>query len=237
MYLLIATIPERRVAVNRILPTIPQQTLKPEQICLVLDGYGDSPSPPVPPLPVREWRTAQPSGPGARWRVVKELPANTTVINVDDDMIIFREPGLFERLTKIVEGGCAAATTGITVTGKVVTSDPRDVESKEDLICGVASVMSFRAGWLSGLDDMAEVVRTRCGFDPLGDCGDDEALVSACLWRHGIRMKHAFSPGLLMSTDVQNESQSRRRHDRGDVGFEQRRKISHVTGWPWYSHF
>ena len=223
LVLLIATVPWRRPAFRRLLASLPLQTRRPDLVYLYLDGYGEAVSAPCA-LPTRERRTAVPGGPGGRWSVIADLAPADVVVNLDDDVV--PPAGLIAALAGAVEPGRAAAATGITVTGKKA---PAEVDVDEPLICAGGATLAFCAGDLFGLVDMAKLV----GGGVLGDCGDDEAMVSACLWKNGVTIKHVRIDGLGIAADTQAQSQTRRRLAVREPFWAQRQRIAAATGWPW----
>ena len=232
VHLLIATTPWRRQFFRMILSCLPEQTRKPDLVHLVLDGYGEDPSAPCM-LPFREWRTPKTSGPGGRWRVAKELPPETILVVLDDDMALMFAPNAIKSLVDVVEQGHAASYFGITVTGRLA-----NIPTDEDLICGVASAFAMRAGDLEGLDELAVKMKEASGYDMLGDCGDDEALVSANLWRRGVKIKHVLMSELSTLPGTQGDQcQAQKRVATKEPYWGQRKEIARVTGWPWVCKF
>lgn len=235
VHVLIATVPERRTACAQLLSALAHQTYSPECIHLVLDGYGALPEPAIPEsLYVQRYRRQGRSGPGGRWRIVHELPRDSTVVVVDDDLRIDLAPHGIEQLAaSAVPRGQAGSVLGFTAAGeRLIWSDSRD----DDLVCGTANGLALCAGDLDGLEALRERVLQQCGIDTLGDCGDDEALVSALLWLRGVRIKHVPIPELRLAYGTQEDCQTVHRLRRDGAWDKQRRAIAQVTGWPWHSH-
>lgn len=229
VHLVVATVEERRESCERLLVAVAAGTRAPDLAHLVLDGYAGRPAPVAPSaLRVREWRTERRLGPGGRWRVAREVPPGTVLVVVDDDVVA--PPGLVAALAGAVGPWAAAGAQGVTWSGGRATSE---AAAGEDLACAGACGFAVFAGDLDGLDELAAVVRAAGGFDPLGDLGDDEALVCAHLWRRGIRIAHVPVPGLRTASGTQEQSQTCRRLRRGESLDEQRRVVRAATGWPW----
>lgn len=227
---LIATIPRRRLSCARLLQELAQQTRLPDRVALCLDGYGAAPAPPCP-LPCVEYRTAQLSGPGARWRVSNDMSSDTIIVNLDDDTVLTQAPNLIAALVNAIEqGGGASAAMGRTPTGR--RAEPGAV-SLGRLIYGCGCGLAMRAGDLAGLQALAEQVRAGGGPDALGNMGDDDALVSALLWQKGVPIIHAATGNIFSAADTGEGSQTRLRLARGEHLEAQKRAISKVTGWPW----
>lgn len=227
--ILLATIPPRRAYCERLLGEIARQTVIPACVHLVLDGYGSAPGP-YCFLPVHEWRTPVPLGPGGRWRVARAVSPKTMLVIFDDDVVL-ATVDVVSRLVRNCVEGAAGAAQGITISGAAA---PIGSVCDEPLICMGAAAMAVRAGDLAGLDVFADEVRKRCGFDPLGDLGDDEALVSAHLWRKKVPMHHVTINGLRFVEAAQGEgSQTQRRLVRGGSLDEQRVKLREFIRWPW----
>ena len=227
LHIIIATVPWRRPAFRNMLSWLTNQTLKPDLVHLVLDGYGDAASAPCS-LPTREWRTTKCLGPGGRWRVLKELAPETIVVVFDDDISLGFAPYATERLVKIVEQGYAAALMGVTFSGCMM-----NIPEGERLICGGAATFAFRAKDLEGLDEFVSEIKTQGKFDPFGDLGDDEAVISALLWKRGVVIKKANIPEIHSVQGTQEGSQARRRLASTRPFWYQRQEIKRITGWPW----
>jgi len=231
VHVVVPTVPWRRASFRQVLHNLAAQTRKPDLVHLVLDGYGDLPAP-LCALPVVEHRTARCVGPGGRWRVVREVPPEAVLVSIDDDLNFALVPDLIETLVRVADGQ-AAACYGTTLTGR-----PGNTPSGEDLVCGGASSLAVRAGDLGGLQALVDEVRAAEKFDLLGDMGDDEAAVAACLWRRGVKIHHAFMPYVTFAEDVQSGSQTQKRRVADATAgrrsfFWQREAVARVTGWPW----
>lgn len=240
--MLLATIPARRAACERLLAELPLQRRVPDGVILCLDGYGDAPAPACPLPVVATYRTAQLSGPGARWRAAADLPPEDLLIALDDDAV----PGeaFLEELAGMAERtGGAAAAMGYTPSGHRAAPGPllgagrvaRAIKYLSDrrLLLGCGCGLAVRAGHLAGLQALAAEVRAAGGPDALGPCGDDQALVSAHLWRRGVPLYHAATGPLHFADGTQAASETRARQARGErTLFEQARAIARLTGWP-----
>ena len=112
---LVPTIPPRRRSVTRLLAELAQQSRPPDGVLLCLDGYGEAPAPPCP-LPVVQLRTPALSGPGAKWRVVRELrqtgpdppldidclAPDDILVCVDDDAMLCEAPHFLRELVAVL---------------------------------------------------------------------------------------------------------------------------------------
>jgi hypothetical protein len=233
VYVLISSIPSRRHSRERLQEEVAQQSRRPDALILVLDGYGAERIPPTT-LPVAsEYRSTDFLGPGARWRVVRDLEPDDVVICLDDDIVLAEAPRLVEALVRTMEeNGGAAAAMGRTVYGG--TAFP-GVFSYGQLIHGAGAGLTVRAKHLDGFGSFAEEIRQASSTNMLGPCGDDDALVSAYLWRTGIRLWHAPTGNIYEAPELQATSQGAQRLARGEnVHFDsQKRKLAEISGWPW----
>lgn len=225
---LVATIPTRKQPCTRVLGDLMQQTRRPDGVVLVLDGYGDESAPPCPFPVVLEKRTPQLSGAGNRWRALAEIPADDIVICIDDDMIFWEAPNLVEELAKaVVEFGGAAAPMGRTFDGKAA---PPGAWSRGDLLHAAGHGISARAGVLAGVIAFAEEVKASGGPDALGPHGDDDALVSAYLWKTGVPIKHVATGNQHTQWGIKSTFKPQ-----ADPNI-QKRAIAKATGWPWKTY-
>lgn len=223
---LVATIPARKQSCTRLLAELAKQTRPPDGIVLVLDGYGDEPAPPCPLPVVLEKRTAQLSGAGARWCVLSELPIDDIIINIDDDTVLFEAPQFVAKLAEVVECfNCAAGAMGRTFDGKAA---PPGHYSRGELMHAAGCGVSARAGVFAGVVAFADEMKAAGGLDALGPGGDDDAIMSAYLWKAGVPIKHVAvggnvytAPGVVSTFKPQKDPDT------------QKRAISAFTGWPW----
>ena len=232
VHLLVATILSRRASCERLLATLSKQTLVSDMMHLVLDGYVDASAPLYSPFfNVVEYRTATPLGPGGRWRVLKFLPQDAILVVLDDDQILL-ESDVIERLVRFVEHGGAAAGMGTNL-GGWGGAHPAGTP----LISVGAATMALRVEDVFDLDVTLEEIRSKCNFDPFADGGDDDAVVSAHLWRKGVPMRAAGLLGVATDEQAQVGSQFEKRKAAGGKRslFWQREEIRRVTGWPWVS--
>jgi len=220
---LLATIPARQQSCTRVLQELAQQTRPPDCIVFVLDGYGDQPAPPCSLPIVLEKRTPQLSGAGNRWRALSELPADDIVIIIDDDMIM--PPNLVEKLAEsVIQNGGAAAPMGRTFDGKAA---PPGKFSRGDLLHAAGHGIAARVNVLVGVLDFAAEVKAIGGPDSLGPGGDDDSIVSAYLWKAGVKIRHVptgntyTQPGIKSTFKFQQDPNV------------QKRAIAKATGWPW----
>lgn len=229
--ILIATITPRRHSCERLLSELTRQTRQPNGVVLCLDGYGQDLPEPVCPLPIiATSRTPQLSGAGNRWLTVPYLPPDDIVINLDDDCYTRKAPNLVRELVAGVEEHGVAAAFGRTPDGKRA---PPGNHSRGFLIYAGGCGLAVRAGLLQDLGVFRTEIQDKAGFDALGLRGDDDALVSAFLWRKGIRIKHAPTGVINAVAGTGASSQTRDKLARGEDLSWQKRAIAKVTGWPW----
>ena len=230
LFALIASIPARRASLERLLGEIAEQSRPPDGVILCLDGYGDAPAP-AGPLPVTVYRTATRSGPGARWRLACEFAPDDILVCIDDDADLSEAPRFLAALATIVETtNAAAAAMGFTPDGH--RAAPGDT-SRGRLVLGCGCGLALRAGHLAGLQALAAEVRAAGLPDPLGPCGDDQALVSCHLWRRGVPLLHAATGPLSFAPGTQASSETRARQARGEEDLQaQALALARLTGWP-----
>lgn len=234
VHLLIATVPERGASVEQLLADVAIQSIVPETVHLVLDGYGDLSAPGLGGLPGAVcYRTTHRSGPGGRWCALRTIhtgwPDGVVLIVLDDDQRLLGE-NVIETLVKAVSSGGAAAYMGTDLDGRGGVHP-----AGTPLLCMGAGAMVVRVQDLQGLDQTLAEIREKCGFDPFGDQGDDEAVIAVHLWRRGVKM---FATGLFAiaeSPGTQEESQTEKRRSGDKPFFWQRAAIAKATGWPWRS--
>lgn len=228
---LVATIPARLMSCERLLAELGQQSRKLDGVLLVLDGYGEKPAPRCSLPIIKEYRTSKPSGPGARWRVTADCAPEDILINIDDDAVLREAPGFIMALVQAVESGSgAAAAMGFGADGK---RSPPGNRSRGKLIYAAGCGLAAKVGLLEGLKEFAAEVRDKGGPDALGPLGDDDALVSALLWKKGIYIAHAATGVVFAAPNTQGSSQTRARAQK-DEGFgTQKEAIRKITGWPW----
>lgn len=227
---LIATIPARKRSCERLLGELMRQTRKPDGVVLVLDGYGDAPAP-VCPLPViAEHRTAMPVGAGQRWVAVRDLPPDDIIINLDDDVMLTQAPKLVAALVAAIEtGGGAAAAMGMRESARRAAPG---AFSLGNLIYAAGCGLTVRVKHLAGLEGFAAEVKAAGGPDSLGLHGDDDAIVSAHLWKTGVRILHAATGNIFAATGTQSTSQTAARRARKEDPNAQKHAIKKITGWP-----
>lgn len=227
---LVATIVPRLRSCERLLAELERQSRRPDAVLLVLDGY-DKELAPRCALPVTELRSKHRLGAGSRWRVANDLPPNDIILNLDDDIMLQQAPRLIQALVTAVEqGGGAAAAMGRSANGKQA---PPGTTSRGPLIYGGGCGLAVRAGHLKGLQELRAEVRAKGGFDPLGLLGDDDALLSAHLWKQGIPIHHAATGNIFSAPGTRNNSQSAARAAKRESPTAQKEAIRRITGWPW----
>jgi hypothetical protein len=230
---LIATIPVRKKSCERLLEELTKQSQVPDGVILVLDGYGDAPAP-VCPLPIiAEHRTTALAGAGQRWLALKDsaIDNEDIIICLDDDIVTIEARNLIKGLVAAVEsGGGAAAAMGKDLQNKAAPPGPH---SRGNLIYGAGCSLTVRAKHLIGLHEFSDIVKVAGGPDALGVLGDDDALVSAFLWKSGVVIRHASTgniypaPGLHSSSQTAAKAKQRVREE------TQKLAIKRITGWPW----
>lgn len=237
-HLLIATVLRRRTSVEALLRAVAGQTVVPNLVHLVLDRYkyagaAEFAAPECPTsLAVIEYRMPTTGGPGGRWRAARGMPVDEILVNLDDDMVL-DAPDVIEAL---VEG--THKTGGVVSHLGVYPSGWSGVApAGSPLIALAAGAMACRAGDLAGLEATRAEVLEKCGFDPFGPLGDDDALVSAHLWRRGIPIRATGPLAIYEAPAAQDGSQFQLRREEslrnGRPLFWQRKEIARVTGWPW----
>ncbi len=229
---LIATIPPRAASCARLLRELAAQTTPPGGVILCLDGYGAGAAPDGPLPVVAAHRTDVRQGPGGRWRAALALPSETLVVAIDDDCVLARAPRFVESLVAVAGPDGAAAAAGLDVKGRrVYPGDP----ARGALLYGIGCGLTVRVRHLAGLADLAARMRDAEGVDPLGPLGDDDALVSAHLWRTAVRLGHAPTGVFEAAPGTATSSQTRARAARGDAPDAQKHALRRVAGWPWPS--
>lgn len=237
VHLLVATILPRRTSVEWLLSQVASQTRVPDTVHLVLDGYGQEAAPTYPDnLQVVEYRTLEPSGPGGRWRVAAQVPPEAILCILDDDLMIDAEviaklvAGTFAEAQGVSQGTSegASAQMGFDFTGR-----GGFYSEGEEILCAAAGVMAVRAHHLQGLDAIRQKFIAHSNFDPLGDLGDDEAVVSAHLWAQGVKIRGMQPVSALTMWGSQTVSQSARRRGQPKALSWQRHVLRQITGWPW----
>jgi len=230
---LIATIPSRRAPCERLLREVARQTRTPDGVILVLDGYGDTAPAPSCSLPViAEYRTTALSGPGKRWRVTADLAPEDIVICLDDDIMLLQAPRLVAALVLAVEkSGGASCAMGCDEIGK--RAPPGDF-SRGEMIYAAGCGLTVRARHLDGLQAFSAEVQAAGGPDALGLCGDDDALVSAYLWKTGVKVRHAATGNIFAASGTRTTSQTAARMAKVEPIDAQKLAIKAITGWPWF---
>lgn len=229
---MVATIPQRRVSCQRLLAELARQTRRPDGVLLVLDGYADAPAP-VCPLPVvAERRTTMPVGAGARWLIAAEvLQPDDIVVNFDDDIVTLQAPRMVEALVSLIEKGeSVTAAMGRLPNGKPA---PPGTGRRGVLLYGAGCGLALRAKYLVGLRAFADEVVAAGGPDALGLLGDDDALVSAYLWRQKVRIMHAATGNIYPAPGTQATSQTRAKRLKNTEPDAQKKAIHRAVGWPW----
>lgn len=230
---LVATIPARRRTCERLLAELAKQSRVPDGVVLVLDGYGDEmPAPACPLLILAEVRTAEMSGAGNRWRCVTDFAPDDVIICLDDDTMLCEAPTLVAALTMaVVASGGASAAMGFSANGK---SAPPGVHSRGDLIYAAGCGLTVRCKHLDGLEAFAKAVVAEGGPDALGVHGDDDALVSAYLWKRGVNIRHAATGNIFPAPNTRTTSQTEAKAKQQIDSNAQKLAIKKITGWPWF---
>jgi hypothetical protein len=232
---LVATIPARKISCTRVLAELSKQMVrKPDGVVLVLDGYGEEPAPACPLPIIATHRTDAPLGAGNRWRVVAAgLLPEDIIICVDDDVMLVQAPRFVDMVAKaVIDGGGAAAAMG---TGPDGRRAPPGNFSRGALLHGMGCGLAMRAKHLDGLQAFADEVKAAGGPDALGLLGDDDALISAFLWKTGVKILHAKTGNLYSAPQTRTTSAASARTAKGEDFHTQKTAIKKVTGWPWLS--
>lgn len=231
---LIATIPARRRSVERLLLELTRQTRVPDAVVLVLDSYPEADTVPMCPLPIESvYRSAEPKGPGARWLAAMDLPPDDILVTLDDDIMLVQALGCVEALVSVVETyDCAAAAMGRNFHGKPA---PPGNWAAGDLMYAAGCGLTMRARVLKGLQAFADTVKAADGPDALGVRGDDDALVSAYLWKNNVRMIHAATGNIFPAPNTRSSSFTVDVMAKGMALDAQKKSIARITGWPWRS--
>lgn len=245
---LIATIPERRALCERLLGELQRQSRRPDGMILVLDGFKEHEELEIS-VPV-DWELAVFSsdlqqGPGGRWLRVLDLMSgrcgnfhddmdllqlDDIIVCIDDDAVLVDAPEFIAGLAMAVErDGGAAAAMGRDARGRTCLPGP----NRCGLLIHAAGLgLTVRAKHLEGLGAFADEVKAAGGPDALGPLGDDDALVSAFLWKKGILIHHAATGNIFEAPAGKKTSFSKRRVSTGETADAQKEAIARVTGWP-----
>lgn len=229
---LVATIPPRRALCEWVIAQLAEQSRPPDAVVLRLDGYGDAPSP-KSALPVfAEQRSIEKQGPGFRWLFAHScgLDRDDIVVCVDDDVELCEAPEFVAGLVMAVErGGGAAGAMGRDMEGK--PADP-GAWSRGLLIHAAGLGLTVRVKYLDGLREFAQSILEAGGPDTLSPLGDDDALVSAHLWKTGVPITHAVTGNVFEVPASKLHAQSVARGRSGEKLHAQKMAIRRVTGWP-----
>jgi hypothetical protein len=153
------------------------------------------------------------------------------LVCLDDDTMLIEAPRLIESLVFAVErGGGAAAAMGRTADGRQA---PPGKHSRGELIYAAGCGLTVRAGHLAGLEELAREVKEAGGPDALGLLGDDDAIVSAHLWKRKIRILHAATGNIFAAPTTRTTSQTRAHEKQRSDPDAQKKALSKITGWPW----
>lgn len=227
---LIATIPARRRSCERLLDELTRQTRVPDGVILVLDGYSGDDLRCALPVAAKQQNNVK-SGAGQRWLFAAKLPADDIIVCLDDDIRIAQSPNCIKALVEAVEsGGGAAAAMGFDSV-EYKRAPPMDF-SRGDLIYAAGCGLALRPRHLAGLGAFADEVKAAGGPDALGLLGDDDALVSAYLWKTGVRVVHAATGNIFPAPNTQSSSQTFAKQARRVDPNAQKIAIGRITGWP-----
>jgi hypothetical protein len=161
--------------------------------------------------------------------VAKDFNPEDIFVCLDDDAVLFEAPTLVKRLVDAVEQYGAAAAQGRD--GQCKPAPPGAV-SRGELIFAAANGFGVRVKHLLGLLDFASSVRTQGGPDALGLLGDDDALVSAFLWKNGVKIRHAATGNIYAAPGMRASSQSAAKMAQRQNPDVQKLAIQRITGWP-----
>lgn len=230
---LVATIPKRRALCERLLGELARQSRPPDAVLLRLDGYGvDEPAPQSMLYVYGVSRSAVAEGPGARWLFAAEagLDPEDIVVCVDDDAMLIEAPEFVAGLVMAVErGGGAAGAMGRDTEGKPA---PPGAYSRGRLIHAAGLGLTVRARHLAGLREFAEKLVEKDGPNLFSPLGDDDAIVSAYLWKTGVNIEHAVTGNVFEVPAGKASAQSVARGRAGEVMHAQKMAIRRLTGWP-----
>jgi hypothetical protein len=148
---------------------------------------------------------------------------------VDDDIRLGEAPKFVEALVKALEdGGGAAAAMGRSPDGKQA---PPGAVSRGHLIYGAGCGLTVRAAHLVGLGELETHVKATGGFQPLGLLGDDDAFISALLWRNKVPILHAATGNIYPAPGTHASSQTAKKRNTDPDA--QKVALQKITGWPW----
>jgi hypothetical protein len=236
VHLLIATIPSRRAMCDALLEAVSQQTIVPVQVHLVPDQYPNDDAPYTPWLHVANYRFDTTGGPGGRWRVLRHLPDGVALVVLDDDQLLASND-VIEQLIDAAGTGFPNAPAAAAYRGIFPSGWGGAAAKGAPLIAVACGALACPAAALAGLEATAAEIREKCGFDPWGPLGDDDAVVSFHLWRRGVPMRAAGMLQIFDAPGSQADSQFERRRAAqaadGKPIFWQRRAIAAAFGWPW----
>ena len=228
MHVLIASVPWRRVSLNRLLREVAAQSLLPSHVHLVLDGEG-APNALLDLSPL-SWngvqvtvRVQRPSrGAGSRWEVVDGIPDAHAICNLDDDVSI--APDYLAKHYAALRGVDAVCSGGYTTDQRFIMCTRTDINYEGPITCLQAGAFSARARQLRGLREMP------MANEFLGVLGDDEGLISAHLWRKGVEVRRVHAPVSFDPSGHDPRSQYNSAPKRITV---LRDKLRAATGWAW----
>jgi hypothetical protein len=227
VHVLIASVPWRRTSLNRLLREVAAQQLRPAFVHLVLDG-DDVPNAPLDVSPL-DWdglkvtiKTQHPArGAGARWSVIDEIPNDHVVMNLDDDVGLDSDyVGLHYEALKRADAVCSG---GYTTDRKFIMCD-NNHGYEGPIACLQAGAFSARVSKLRGLRDMPMAAEL------LGVLGDDEALLSAHLWKTGVVVNRVNAP--VRFDPLGDDPRSQYLSLPGRI-LGLRSRLTAETGWPW----
>jgi hypothetical protein len=104
--------------------------------------------------------------------------------------------------------------------------------SRGDLIHAAGCGLAVRAKHLVGLQEFAAEIQASGGPDALGLLGDDDALVSAHLWKTGVHIVHAKTGNICGMPGTRSTSQTLARLGQHQNLDTQKHTIQRLTGWP-----
>jgi hypothetical protein len=228
VHVLIASVPWRRRSLNRLLRDVAAQSTLPAYVHLVLDGDG-APACELDISPLN-WNGVEVSirvqkpgrGAGSRWSIVDLIPDDHFVCNLDDDIglpqnYIAMHRGALEKQDAVCSGG-------YTPDGHSIFCTRTDTDYEGPLSCLQAGAFSVRAARLRGLATMPMAAEL------LGVLGDDEALISAHLWKTGVEVRRVNMPVTFDPTAGDPRSQYAAAPRRI---VPLRTELSRQTGWKW----
>lgn len=225
LHVTVSTVPWRRASCERLLSMLSAQSVQMTRLHLILDGYGEESGPSQDairsPVTIHRFPTLQ--GCGNRWRVaLAHVPPDALLVNVDDDVILPSD-FLYAMQAAVEDRDVAVCCSGYVFAGQYMDCYQ---PGTYPVLLAELGTFAIRAGLLRDLSAMP------MADELLGVRGDDEGLLSACLWQRQIPITRIAVPGLGFDPSYADPrslgaSSGGRLHS-----FRQR--LASLTGWPWH---